>query len=453
MVGRAAGDQSATAKRLLLIAYHFGQGAETGAFRWNAMARHLVQEGWTIDVISIARDNANDATLPAGIHVTRVPLVTWPNHLLGAISSLKRALVRRPASVANVDASPAPVDVTAVKPIPVNTPRSLGESLEAFTRLTTWYCWARDAGRAAVAMGRKQSYQALVVSSPPHLSQLAGLHASKRLRIPLVSDFRDPWIFGHAHATWRGPDRKAGELFEPRVMHGSRRIVCNTEHAAQAVRDAYPALRDKVLALPNGYDDESHQSARPDSKFFRVVWAGTFYRFMDVPALLAACGRFRKRFDPNGDVLRVTFMGCEAEFAGVPLQDLAESAGLSGCFELRGRGTQGEARELQESGAVLVCYDVPSKLAVAVKFYEFVRMYGSILAIGEPDSALGVVANAVGAAMVDPADDVSMDRAIDAAYERWKHNAYPRVWDESGQFARRVQSTRFADMLHEVSSS
>jgi len=37
--------------RVLLIANCFGE-ADTGAFRWNEMARHLAASGWDFDVIT-----------------------------------------------------------------------------------------------------------------------------------------------------------------------------------------------------------------------------------------------------------------------------------------------------------------------------------------------------------------------------------------------------------------
>lgn len=438
-------------RNLLLIAYHFGEGAETGAFRWNAMACDLVNRGWSVDVVTLERDGQRKVQIKPGMMTTSVRLPSWPARILRCLVNAKRQLSSTRETLHPLSIGDATVGATWVAPIPVNSRRSLAENVEAFLRLTALFFWSRRAAAVATAIGRRKRVSAIIVSSPPHLCQMAGVWGARQLRVPLIADFRDPWIFGDEQSTWDGPDRWIGKRLEPVVFQQATTIVCNTEHAAEAVQRTDSAHAHKVVAIPNGFDEEDAIAERPDASFFRVVWAGTFYQFMDVPALLAACGRFLARHPSISKQFRVSFMGCEPDFANVPLKDIAKMHGLNDVFELLPKGGRDEAKRLQESGAVLACFDYPSKMAVAVKFYDYTRMYGSILPIGVGGSALGRAAGRVGIRMIDPSDDFAFDLAFEDAFRRWEAGSFEKIWDSDGYFARSRQSTKLCDLLSRIS--
>ena len=55
------------------------------------------------------------------------------------------------------------------------------------------YFWARAATRKALEVARKLPPGIVIATSPPHAALIAGTRIARRLRWPLILDYRDPW--------------------------------------------------------------------------------------------------------------------------------------------------------------------------------------------------------------------------------------------------------------------
>ena len=53
--------------------------------------------------------------------------------------------------------------------------------------------WNKHAYRKAAELVSKNNYDAVIVTSPPHSSQLIGLKLKKNFDIKWIADLRDPW--------------------------------------------------------------------------------------------------------------------------------------------------------------------------------------------------------------------------------------------------------------------
>ncbi|MBI1722494.1 MAG: glycosyltransferase [Gemmatimonadetes bacterium] len=444
-------------RRILLVAYHFGPGAATGALRWNAMAHDLALAGWTFDVITLARPRPDGGPATAayefapGIQVFPVPQPVWMDRVLDAAVAVKHSLWRgrqARAEAPEQETAPDPDDVRVRLPgASQGAYRDLLASVDAGRR---WYAersWVAGARRMGSALARRHRYDAVIVSSPPHLAHLAGIRLSGELGIPFVADFRDPWIFGHPReCAFSDLERRIGPRYEALTMRNAALVICNTDRARSAVADVYPAEARKLVTLPNGWDALDGVVA-PDRGHFRVAFTGWLYPFTDPRPLFAACARLRQRRDPNASVLRLEFMGTRASFGGVPLHALARSYGIEECFLLHPRAPRAEALRFQQEAAVLVVFDYPHPLSVPVKFYDHAQMRGSMLLIGNPKGALADAARRLGQTVSAPDDAAGIDATLEAALDRWRRGAFERPLDGEGIFDRRRQCERLAEIL------
>jgi hypothetical protein len=222
-------------------------------------------------------------------------------------------------------------------------------------------------------------------------------------------------------------------------------IVHNTERSTQviAARDRVPVQR---LAIANGYDDAAGDG-RPDPRVFRVVFSGWLHPYMDVRVLLAACGRLMRRHGLGPAEFAVDFMGPDAEFGGVPLAGLARHYGLQDVFTLAPRGSRAAATRLQESAWVLAAFDYPFPLSVVMKFYDYARMRGTMLLVGNPEGALADAASRLGLRVFRATDEAGIDAHLDAALARWRSGEVPAPLDRDELFHRRHQSEKFRLLL------
>jgi hypothetical protein len=434
--------------RVLLIDYHFGTRGATGGARWRAMASHLVDEGWRFDVITVAPAGPGvpRGEEPAeGVRMFRVApprLVERAVTRLGALRRRVRGSSR--AWVPPEGSGPVPSGVAS----PPGWYARGAAAVNAVRITSVEWGWARRAQRLGRDLARRGPYDAVVVSSPPHLTQLAGAALTRACGIPYVADFRDPWVFGrpekHDVNLLANP---LGGVYEGPTLRRAARVVCNTEHARRAVAAIYPALAERVVAVPNGYDANGQAPGTPDPRCFRVVFTGWLYRIMDPACVLAAVGRLRRRAGLDPSSLAVEFMGCAETHGGVPLVSLAAKHGLGGCFRVLPRGSPDQARRLQAAAAVLVAFDASTQLAMPTKFYDYARSCGTMLLIGFPDGALAAAAGAIGVRVYHAADAPGIDAALDEALRRWRAGDLRRPLDAGGVFDRRRQSQRMHDLL------
>ena len=444
--------------RLLLVAYHFGPGCATGGFRWNAMAKALACRGWALDVITLAtppigdRRQALSYQFANGIRVFPVARPTWPSELLALAAHLKRrieASSRRLMPRSSPDHAPLS-DARE----PTWNSRGLYEHIMANVDGITDYfeerIWVGRALRVGRALARKPVYSAVIVSSPPYLSQLVGARIGREFGIPFLPDFRDPWIFGHPRECRNTEiERLIGSYYEPRIVRQAHTLICNTTQAGEALAKAHPDRPGQIIALPNGYD-RLRDVARPDETCFRIVFAGWIYHFMDPRPLFDACARLQCRQRLSNPMMRVEFMGTNEMFGTRPLREVAAAHGIGEVFVQHPRGSREEALRLQQKAAVLVAFDCPHPFAVPSKFYDYAQLRGSMLLIGNREGALADAAAQLGLRVHTPGDTEGMDATLDAALARWHDGRYPHPLDPEGLFDRKHQSERLDRLLSAI---
>src|SRR5690606_23575480 len=70
---------------------------------------------------------------------------------------------------------------------------------------------------------------------------------------PWIADFRDPWV---SNSQTRGRMRFV-KAREAAVLRNADAVIANAPNAEKAFAEAYPASRDKLVTITNGYDPES----------------------------------------------------------------------------------------------------------------------------------------------------------------------------------------------------
>jgi hypothetical protein len=127
--------------------------------------------------------------------------------------------------------------------------------------------------------------------------------------------------------------------------------------------------------------------------------------------------------------------------------EIARACEIDQCTTVHDRRSRREALEFQQRAAVLVAYTCPHGLEIAMKFYDYMRMHGSLLLIGHVTGALAKAAERVGARVVAPDDDAGIDAVLLQAYERWVRGRYDAPHDREGMFARAHRSREMDTIL------
>ncbi len=362
-------------KRVLMVAFHFPPLAgSSGIQRTLRFVQHLPALGWEPVVLTVHprayERTSEDLTrdVPPGVVVERAFGLDTARHLA--------VVGRYPGFLACPD------------------------------RWVTWRIGAIPAGLRLIRDFRPD----VVWSTYPIATAHAIGHALQlRTGLPWVADFRDPMAQEGYPADPRV--RRSFVRIEQQAARQARACVFTTRGAATLYRERYPAARDRMVVIPNGYDEESFAGLAADGALreplhrdaFTLLHSGVVYpqerdptqlfvalrRMIDQGALQR--GRFRIRFRAAGhdDLLReLTAHHALSEFVEV-LPPVAYREALA---------------EMIRAEGLLVLQAANCNEQVPAKLYEYLRSGRPIMALTDPRGDTAAVMRDAGIDIVAPLD-------------------------------------------------
>ncbi|WP_266183432.1 glycosyltransferase [Dyella humicola] len=266
--------------RILLIAYGFPPLASPQAIRWYYLTRELVKLGVDVHVLAPDLPSAGRSALelPAGVVVHRC-------HAGGFAAWV--AQLKRPRAAASAPSSSASVPAKRG----LNWKGRLYQKLDALIGLWTYSDnrgqWRKFALGEARRVIEAIQPDAIVSSHEPPVSLEVGLQCG-RGRVWLA-DLGDPVLAPYTPKRWH---RRAWAL-EESVCDSAAAVSVTTEATRKLLIERHGAAPDKILVLPQGYDDAlpiEFSAAPPINRQqpLQLLYTGRFYAFRDPTALLEA---------------------------------------------------------------------------------------------------------------------------------------------------------------------
>ena len=120
------------------------------------------------------------------------------------------------------------------------------------------YMWDLPAAcHAARELALQTQARAVVVNADPWSGLMVGLMLNRKLRLPLIADFRDPWALHPVKRKLRPrPTRRCIDALEYRVVSRAGKVILNTRACADHYRKWYAGSipRDRFTAVRNAFD-------------------------------------------------------------------------------------------------------------------------------------------------------------------------------------------------------
>ena len=255
-------------KRVLIITYYWPPSGGSGVQRWLKMSKYLPENGWQ-PVIYTAEDAeypVEDASLEQDIapetEVIRRPIVE-PYRFYKSFLGLKKG-EKVKAGFINEGA----------------TKRGWKENISVWLRgnffipdARRW--WIKPSVRYLKKYLKEHSVDAIISTGPPHSMHLIAKALHKKLNIPWVADFRDPWtevFYFDSLKLTKCSIRKHRKL-ENQVITQADKVVAVSWHEAA---DFEALGADNVEVVTNGYDEECvhNDNQAFDNKQFTVSYTG-----------------------------------------------------------------------------------------------------------------------------------------------------------------------------------
>lgn len=402
-------------RRVLVVSFDFPPRRTSAVYRMIGLARSLPKLGWQPTVLTIdAKTGMQEPRLleklPADVDVVRTKYLSidsWENRthqaIQGAGGLRSKPDDRQPRQDRYV--------------------RSLGNLL----RSTLYFPdetvgWVPHGLSEAIKLHRSDPFDAVYTTCPPRAASVIGLLLKMLCHTPWICEFMDPW---YPPEGWM---RKRSEnwLHRQLLRRADRVVVMVPQHAEELSRSfAVPA--EKLVVVRNGFFEEDFATLEAVQRdllepgclhfsYFGTVYsenAGKF--FPALGELLRETPDLKKRLRVNigghrsPDVLR---------WASEP--DLKEVIKLHGFIPDR----TDVLRMLQASDCLLLFWGRPdfSRLAIAGKTYDYLRVGRPILAVTCEGGVKELVEKAQAGRVVAPQDTEGIKRAIRSVINEQPNN-------------------------------
>ncbi|MEX2116552.1 MAG: glycosyltransferase family 4 protein [Bacteroidota bacterium] len=278
-------------RNVLIIAYYFPPMGLGGVQRTLKFAKYLPTFGWRPIVLTVGPTGyyAFDESLlkeveESGIEVIRTGSFD-PNRIFK-----NKGPVRQPREVV----------------------RKMLQFLgDCFFIPDTKIGWKRKAVKAASEILKTRKIDAILATAPPQTDFLIGLTLKRKFKVPLVLDYRDPWLenpFKYfptpIHRWWH-------KRLERKVVRGCDRIVVTHRRVKESLVKRHPFLTYMdVTIISQGFDpadmDMPIVEQTGSRQKLRITHAGTFYAgrtpepmFRALQSLFKATPGIRGRIELN----------------------------------------------------------------------------------------------------------------------------------------------------------
>ena len=164
--------------------------------------------------------------------------------------------------------------------------------------------WMLPAFFRGFRMVRKHKITVIFATGMPWSAMCVGWLLSKLTRVPLIVDFRDPWIGNPFHISKGKLLDKTAIKLERKIIRHAKLVFANTEELKAAFIKRYPDLQaKKFITLSNGYDLSDYKEILQDfanpvpasgEKKLVLVHAGFLYGTRDPAPIIDAINRLAK---------------------------------------------------------------------------------------------------------------------------------------------------------------
>lgn len=386
-------------KKVLALAFDFPPRRTSGIYRPTGMIKYLVKLGWKPSVLTVQtlEDDVEDPSLlervPPQVRVFRTSFMNVSGWEKPAAQGLRT--------------------VEQVRPVVTGRSRQSGRDhflrrAVNLVRACLYYPddkvgWVPFGLAKAVQLTMAQRFDLIYTTCPPRTTLVIGLFLRLFLGLPWVVEFRDPWY--PLGGSWR---RKIDDALQSLILRLADSIVVVTQgHKQELMRD-FHVPDEKVSVIRNGFEesDFDNMDAQPagyfEKGFLHLSHFGTIYNDASGTFFQALQELVEESPEVKGS-LRVNIIGYPDE----SVRRSAEGHHLREIVRFYPFIPHDRVLEaMRSSGCLLLFWGRKdySRLAVAGKTYEYMRIGRPILAIAYEGDMKWLVDNARAGWALNPED-------------------------------------------------
>ncbi|MFH2055711.1 MAG: glycosyltransferase [bacterium] len=450
------------ATKLLVIAYHFPPEGTVQVQRITKIVKYLPSFGIEPVVLTPAGQKIDQydegllKSIPASVRIERVPFFDITKHLF-AVRDRMRAWKSSAGGLKSAEGSPGR------DPVAQTFARTVVQSLlfPDVGRL-----WVRRAVKSALKLLERDSFSAILSTSPPFSAHLIGSRLRRITGLPHIVDMRDLWRQNPYYQQATTMHKRWAARLEQEVFSTADHVIAVTPYMAQQLQSAYEFLGEaEVTTIYNGYDEEDFEgevTRDPDTFNIRYLGSALLGSGRAIKPLLLGFREFLRLNPAAADCARLTFYG----FFDKPNQDFFESfvaaEGLQNLVKAPGRVAAAEAIRSTRSADLLVLIvghqldsrarrllDKVDTTSMTGKIFEYLASGNPILVLSREGLVAELVKSLSAGLCADSQDHKEIAEALNLSFKRWQTGELrqPGNNERIREFSRRRQTAAVASLI------
>jgi len=401
--------------KVLIITYYWPPSGGAGVQRWLKFVKYLRNFGWEPVIYTPSNpefpviDDTLAKDIPPGIEVISTPI--WEPYEFYKKITGKKSTTKINNGFLNDKKSPGII-----------------EQLSVWIRGNLFIpdarkFWIKPSVRFLVKYLKDNHVDAIVSTGPPHSMHLIALELKKRLGIPWLADFRDPWTDIDYYKEMKisaFADKKHKRLELSVIKNCSAMVVVSRD-----MKEKYEIMGgSNVNLITNGFDsaDMDFQDIVRDTKF-SIAHIGTLPPSINLKGLWQVLSELSESLPTFRDDLEIELVGKVDKSV---IDDLA-AFNLNDRLNLVEYVTHDKAALLMKQSAILLLAinkDSPNAKGILTgKIFEYLASGRPIIALGPLDGDLARILEETEAGVISEYDDLERIRKIVIMlYEKYRCN-------------------------------
>ena len=429
-------------KKVLIITYYWPPSGGAGVQRWLKFSKYLRDFGWEPIIFTVAngefpeQDNSLLKDIPSNIKVIKQPI--WEPYLLYKFLTGKKKHDKIHAGFLTEKKNPGML-----------------QNLSVWIRGNLFipdarFFWIKPSVRTLTKWLNENKVDAIVSTGPPHSCHLIALKLKRKLNLPWLADFRDPWTNIDFYkdlklSSWA--DAKHHRL-EKEVVQKADAVVT----IGKTMQEEFSAsFKRNIHCITNGFDHDDilNTSATVDLKF-SIAHIGTMVKTRNPIVLWKALSELLTEIPKLKADLEIKIVGK----ADLEVSQSLENFALTTFINRIDYMPHEEVVKLQQQSQVLllVVNNTPNAKGVLTgKIFEYLLAKRPILCIGPEDGDAAAIINQTQAGFVAGFNDVNRTKQIvKDLYNKFKENNLNIQSQNIDQFSRKNLTKQLALVLNDI---
>jgi glycosyltransferase involved in cell wall biosynthesis len=432
--------ENTTKRKVLILTYYWPPASGPGVQRFLKISKYISDFGWQPVILTVENTSSSSVDYSLGDDVES--LLVFKTRTFEPFEIYNRLLGKKGKQVG-----------TGL--IGFENNKGFFKKITLFIRANFFIPdarkgWSRFALKEATRIIEENKIEAIITTGPPHSVHLIGLKLKKKFNLPLIADFRDPWIniFYNKFFPRTKRTKSKDKKLEDSVLMNADLISVVSNGLSEEFKDRAK----KIEVVYNGFDPADIPETIPEkTEKFRLSYVGNFKPNQNIKVFWEAIAELKKEIPE----FRTNFILNLTGNLNSGLFEFINKFDLKDIVETSSYVSHSDAVKLMVNSGMLL-FIIPNTesnhLIITGKLFEYIASGSPVLSIGPTDgNASEILRDSGRDEMIGYSGKEQIKEQIKKYFTLWLNNSgklFKHPETDNKKFSRKHQANQFADQLN-----